>query len=376
MQDSEAVFYPLKDAMRQTVQDAGPEIFLNKDKMKYYLADLCPQDEKGRNRVETALRVGAGEEFYRIIKKNGEYDPECRGRFLAYIQGNDFNLEFCKFIVDVFEYAIGYGEEKRDIVEETNPALWSEDTDKSEKPEAITKDLWNAESVPDAAWDALPDTGDDSDHPGDEIQRKILEAKNGNVEAQVALGQMYGYGTEISKNYSFSFYWYMQAANQGNADAMYNVALFYFYGKGMDKDYEAACYWFAKSAENDHIGALNKLGYMCEHGLYQGKDTDAALYYYQEAEKRGSTAAKANLHRLWQQSRGMRSSPDASISQENQNVESGTVPNAGDHSAFFEHAVVHQASDADDEEDDQSGTLALVILVCVAIFILILVANN
>ena len=53
------------------------------------------------------------------------------------------------------------------------------------------------------------------------------EAKNGNTDAQIELGDRYFDGDGISKNIDLSIKWYKKAAEQGSADAQFELAVIY-----------------------------------------------------------------------------------------------------------------------------------------------------
>jgi len=73
-------------------------------------------------------------------------------------------------------------------------------------------------------------------------------AEQGDAAAQFYLGNMYGNGNGIPKNYKQAIYWYAKAVEQGNADAQLNLGGMYRYGNGIPKDYVMAYMWLNLAA--------------------------------------------------------------------------------------------------------------------------------
>ena len=119
-----------------------------------------------------------------------------------------------------------------------------------------------------------------------ESLRKVYEdAKQGNAEAQLRIGDCYfwGYGTE--KNSAEARDWYKKAAEQGSAAAQ--CALGDYYRRFEREEEEAeACY--RKAAEQDYAAAQHKLGlYYC--------DADEAIEWYRKAAEQGYAKAQCTL---------------------------------------------------------------------------------
>src|SRR6266851_7485616 len=75
-------------------------------------------------------------------------------------------------------------------------------------------------------------------------------ADDGNVEAMMYLGVMYGSGTGTEVNYVQSMAWFRKAADRDDSQAMTNIGLLYYRGLGQTKDnrqaqdYRQALSWF------------------------------------------------------------------------------------------------------------------------------------
>ena len=85
------------------------------------------------------------------------------------------------------------------------------------------------------------------------------KAEQGDKKAQTKLGNMYGEGKGVLKDYSEAVKWYRKAAEQGNARAQYNLGLSYQRGTGVNKSNEEAKKWFTKAAEQGHENSKKKL---------------------------------------------------------------------------------------------------------------------
>ena len=92
------------------------------------------------------------------------------------------------------------------------------------------------------------------------MENLLLKAKQGDPDAQFALGERYYYGNrDVSQDYEQAVYWCRQAAEQGHADAQYNLGYYYREGYGVSQDLEQAIYWYSKSAEQGNTCAQEAL---------------------------------------------------------------------------------------------------------------------
>ena len=66
----------------------------------------------------------------------------------------------------------------------------------------------------------------------------------------------------VSENYNAAFKQLMPLARQGNAEAQYALGYLFFYGKGPQKNIEKAKYWIAKSADQRYLPAIRALNLM------------------------------------------------------------------------------------------------------------------
>lgn len=76
--------------------------------------------------------------------------------------------------------------------------------------------------------------------------------------------------------------WLVEAEN-GDPEAQYYVGQIYEKGLGREADYAKAAEWYTKAAEKDYSPAQNSLGFLYEKGLGVGQDTETALNWYRRA---------------------------------------------------------------------------------------------
>ena len=78
----------------------------------------------------------------------------------------------------------------------------------------------------------------------------ILAGEQGNIYAQIFLGEKYYLGLNVVQSYTESANWYKKAADQGSATAQNILGAMNEKGKGVAKDYVKAHKWFTLSEKN------------------------------------------------------------------------------------------------------------------------------
>ena len=92
-------------------------------------------------------------------------------------------------------------------------------------------------------------------------------AQQGNMDAQMGLGNLYFNGDGVSKNYKEAAKWWRKSAEQGHSGAQFNLATLYDRGEGVLQDYKEAVKWYRLSAANGFTSAQFNLGGMYDKGL-------------------------------------------------------------------------------------------------------------
>ncbi len=130
-------------------------------------------------------------------------------------------------------------------------------------------------------------------------------AQQGNPKAQRALGAMYELGRGTAKQPEKAAYWYQKAAEQGLARAQTNLGILYETGEGVDQDYDAALLWYQKAAEQGYARGQTYLGRMFELGIGVEVDFKQAFNWYQKAAEQGYARAQTNLGALYEAGQGV-----------------------------------------------------------------------
>lgn len=110
---------------------------------------------------------------------------------------------------------------------------------------------------------------------------------DGNIPAQLYLGNYYLSGQHVKKDYEKSFGYFLQAANKGDSDSQYIVGSFYFFGEGVNADIEKGIRWYELAAENGHKQAQYELGYIYAKGKNVEQNLNKALLYLRQASNSG-----------------------------------------------------------------------------------------
>ncbi len=108
-------------------------------------------------------------------------------------------------------------------------------------------------------------------------------AEAGDLDAQVALGQVLESGRGGAPDYVAAAVWYRRAAAAGNPLGQYRLGQLHEYGHGVDQDYAAAARWYRAAAEGGSDVAGFQLGYLYENGLGVPRDVAQAVAWYDRA---------------------------------------------------------------------------------------------
>ena len=95
----------LEDTFRWIIQDRGISVFDNPNLINAILDDMAHDREKERKRIRQALNAGAGSKFHAILERNGGWTEYGSKEFHDWL-ADDFNPEFCEYIVGLFQFAM------------------------------------------------------------------------------------------------------------------------------------------------------------------------------------------------------------------------------------------------------------------------------
>ena len=93
-----------------------------------------------------------------------------------------------------------------------------------------------------------------------ELESLLQRACQGDVSAQIRLGQRYWRGEGVERSETEAAKWIRKAAEQGHAMAQALLALRYFDGQGVEKDAAAAEKWARKAARQGKTFAFDVIG--------------------------------------------------------------------------------------------------------------------
>jgi len=117
-------------------------------------------------------------------------------------------------------------------------------------------------------------------------------ADQGDANAQLYLGFMYGKGEAVTQDYKEAVKWYRKAADQGVDRAQYNLGVMYDNGQGVTQDYAAAVRWYRMAADQGYAGAQHSLGFMYNKGWGVTQDYVQAHMWYNLAATQGEKRAR------------------------------------------------------------------------------------
>ena len=117
------------------------------------------------------------------------------------------------------------------------------------------------------------------------IDRQIRSAEQGDIQAQLKLGQMFYEGKGVQPDYGQAMHWFRLAAAQGSAEAQNSVGTLYDNGKGVPRDFREAAQWFRLAADQGHVLARRNLGWMYEKGQGFKQNYPLAYVWHYWAEK-------------------------------------------------------------------------------------------
>ncbi len=131
--------------------------------------------------------------------------------------------------------------------------------------------------------------------PTPDTTKLLMQAKNGNVEAQRNLGWAYYRGDGITKDKVEAVRWWRKAAEQGDTQAQSVLGRAYSNGDGVAKDESEGARWFRKAADSGYAKGQNLLGLAYAAGEGVPKDEGEAVRWFRKAAEQGYAEAQFNL---------------------------------------------------------------------------------
>ncbi|KAF9908661.1 hypothetical protein EC991_009589 [Linnemannia zychae] len=136
-----------------------------------------------------------------------------------------------------------------------------------------------------------------------DITETTAKASKGNVEAQVALGDMYREGSGVNKDLQAALDWFTKAADQEDPVAQFKIGTLYDNGEGVSRDHSKAEEWYLRAAKQGYSPAQRSLGSLYElgQGRLAEKDRDykVAMEWYLQASNQGDAQAQYEIGRMF-----------------------------------------------------------------------------
>ena len=105
----------------------------------------------------------------------------------------------------------------------------------------------------------------------------------GNVNALLAIGQMYHLGKGVRQDFRQAFNYYRMAGEKKEPEGMFQVGLMYYNAEGTSPDYGEACRWFRMAADLGHVLAMQYLSVMYKEGIGVPKNNIEAAKWRKKA---------------------------------------------------------------------------------------------
>jgi uncharacterized protein len=132
------------------------------------------------------------------------------------------------------------------------------------------------------------------------LAKHEIKAANGDPEAQVALGNLYGGWAAGLGDDGEAMKWYHKAAEQDYAEAQYIIGRGFLHGfRGAVKDLDEAVLWLRQAAKQGHLEAASELGQLYNDESAGMLNKDEAMKWYLHAASRGHVISQASLGSLF-----------------------------------------------------------------------------
>lgn len=127
------------------------------------------------------------------------------------------------------------------------------------------------------------------------LRKQLKMATQGDADAQIRLGIMYGEGKYAPQDYARARYWFEKAAAQGSAREQALLGYRYAKGWGVPQDYARAREWFESAAAQGFAEAEYFLGELYANGNGVPQDYAKARLWFEEAAAQGNAFAQVHL---------------------------------------------------------------------------------
>jgi len=142
-------------------------------------------------------------------------------------------------------------------------------------------------------------------HRKETLELLRAAAEKGHSEAQYALGNWYGHGIGVRKNYKRAYGYFLSAAKQGHPLAQYELASALEMGKGTERNPNEAFRWYHAAASGGNADAESELARCYLYGIGTRRNHKKAAEWCHKAAKSGKPDAQHALGYCYQQGQGV-----------------------------------------------------------------------
>ncbi|KAK3817127.1 MAG: hypothetical protein JOS17DRAFT_820503 [Linnemannia elongata] len=161
-----------------------------------------------------------------------------------------------------------------------------------------------------------------------DLMRTMINANQGDIHAQVALGDRYKDGREVHQDHNAALDWYLKAAERGHPRAQYNIGLMYEEDDEEKNDKERedkegddavlqdntkAFEWLFKSAVQGYVDAQVKVSQAYTNGAGVPKDNIKAMEWAVKAAENGHAGMQYNMGAAYENGQGVPQSDSRSF---------------------------------------------------------------
>lgn len=134
-----------------------------------------------------------------------------------------------------------------------------------------------------------------------DVAEYIRAAKQGGIEEQYKLGEIYRKGEGVAKDEKEAVKWFRRAADQSHAASQWRLGLMYYNGEGVAKDEKEATKWLRRAADQGDADAQASLGAV----LINKDDAEAALQWIRRAADQNLARGQFLLGWMYLNGRGV-----------------------------------------------------------------------
>lgn len=147
------------------------------------------------------------------------------------------------------------------------------------------------------------------------VEQLRRSAEEGNIEAQLKLGNEYRSGWNVPKDYREAVRWYQKAAEQSSKYAQVKLGMMYYFGQEVPRNPRKAIKWLRMAAEQKAYlyfrGAVFSDAFIEDMlaSLYESgegvQDYRKAVKWYRKASARGYAPAQRSLGDMYYRGKGV-----------------------------------------------------------------------